>query len=402
MAETIIAPAAADPAATITPAAIPPSSLSAMFDEHFKPGGANDPATPTPATAAATPAPEAKASVEPAKPDSKLAGLGLEDEPIKAKAAPAPAPAVKDGEIPPGPKQLRDAYNKLAAETKRLETELERAKAPTNQKELEAQAAKVKAIEDRNAELQRQIEELDYFKSDDYKAKYEKPRQEAINSAVERVKSLKITQEDGTTRPATAEDFYKLVRAADGDADEMAEKFGKSAPRVMQMRESILDTIRKEESAVAEVSKTIEARKAQQSEAQASLNRELADTFNTRFNARFESLSKSPLEGWEPPADVHTQGRLLATVAFGNPDNLDGKQLAAVQSEVAARAAAWKGTAQLAQHLMGEVESLKAKLAGYEGSTPKPGQSSQPTPGKSQAKTVAEEFDSFMATNARQ
>lgn len=338
------------------------------------------------------------AKVEKPPETDPLSKFGLDDAGLKKREA-TPVAAPKD-ETPPGPKQLRDAYNSLKQRTEKLESDLAAAKAPTNQKELELAKAREAQLAKNYETLQKKIEEIDYLQSDDYQKKYVEPRSKAFKEAISEVTQLEITDDAGNSRKATEQDFRKILKSETADAYKIAKTFGDAAPDVMAMRRQILGMVKTEKDAIDSIATTVQERKAQQAAAQEAEYTELKQVFDGRMAERFETLSASPIEGWEPPEDVKTQGKLLASVAFTNPDGLAPKELARVQSEVAARAASYRPVALLAEHLMEEVKTLKAKLEGYEKSTPKTGGTSGST-GSAPVKSLADEFDSFMATHQR-
>jgi hypothetical protein len=279
------------PAPTPTPAPAPAGggapgggaepSAADKFDTAFQDleDGDAGGGTPTPAPA---PAPAPKGKPDP-----------------KGKAQPAPAPAPKPGEefeeidgiqVPKFKKdgEFRawglNGYKKakqLESELTNLNTRITELQGlvPKNPKEAEELRSRLQTLETSVQEREREIQYLNYERSQEFKDKYQKPYHDAIRAANRDVKELLVTEPDPNQPPgengqrptrereATAADFEEIYQAPLGVATRLAkQKFGDAASLVIGHRAKIRELAEQSVNALNEWKGKAEEREKQQRE----------------------------------------------------------------------------------------------------------------------------------------
>ena len=260
---------ASPPSKPATAAPTPAAKVVNPFDqanadmERFTDPDAEEPKPPG---APKSPAKPAKAS-KPA--DGEETEATVEEEPKlgeEAKPEDKPGPEGKPGEPEkPGktsPWKLVESYKKsnavLQQEIAQLRTTMKPGELPKEHQE------KFSAIEARNKELEDEIRHVNYSKSKEFAEQYQKPYEEAWVNAISDLKELVITNDDGTSRAATAQDLIALSNMPLGQARATAKAwFGDSADDVMAHRRTIRDLSDKQTKAL-EDSKTHGSEREQQ------------------------------------------------------------------------------------------------------------------------------------------
>lgn len=221
---------------------------------------------PTPATEPPKPAPDkAKVESKPAEPVP-----AKKDEPVPAKPIEKQdqdgVPAFRTNqELRKWAKERHAAA--AAAEAKRVELEnrlkeLETA-VPKSQEGAEVLAQQLAAAQQRLAQHEQLIEMQSFEHSEKYQKEYAAPYYEAMGKAEKRVSEMLVSEPTGEEdengqpvmkkRPATKADFLKIYNLPYAQAEEMAANmFGRSADRVLAMRENISDLAEKAQNALAD------------------------------------------------------------------------------------------------------------------------------------------------------
>jgi hypothetical protein len=298
----------------------------------------------------AGPAPAKPAPVKPPeKPVSKPAEAPAKD-PDKPEAAPddktptAPVAA----EEPPKPvkaAELRTAYEGLKKRFKEeYEPQLQSLSAKV--KELEARepevtgpvVAKLKALEARNAELEKEMEFKDYESSADFKTKYDEPFTAQWADAVETFSQLQVTNPDtDETRPATADDLLQLSRMPVGNMDSAAKSmFGDSAARVIQHVEAVQKLWKAKQKAVGEAKvKAVEWKTNRKIEEEARIQNSVK-TWNDMNKALEEKLPKAFQANQDDKDDVasHLKGFAMADLLFKGNGSLTPEQIESLPSDL--------------------------------------------------------------------
>lgn len=371
-------------------------------------------------------APEKAAPVaKPAeKPPEKPVERPPDEKPPEAPPAEPPKP-VKAA-------QLREAYDGLKKRVREeLEPQLQRLQAQV--KDLESKQPqetapileKIKALEQRNAQLENQIEYVDFSQSREFETKYEAPYREAWNDAIGQFRSLKIRKPSGidentgeesfTLEPADENTLLALANMEDGEMDETAHKwFGVSAPRVIQRVEKVKDLFRQRMKALEEAkTKGVEWKTKRITEFQ-ERTKYLRTTWEEINKALKEKFPKaySPEEGNAEDAGAHTKGFALADLMFLGGESLTPEQVEALPASFRESVKSKKPLSEdqkvqlhalarlkIANHdrkvvalrkAMTRIAELEKALAEYEDSTPKGGR----TPGapRSQSKDWQDEI----------
>jgi len=398
------------------------SGIDSIGDERGQPASTPAPtpapASPEPAsTPDPTPAPIATPAPAQAAPASTEDDFGLSKltaKPAAAKPAPTPAkPAAPAPAKPADPakatdpakpeakggiKELREQYELTKAEREQLAAkvaELERTREEGTRKQVEEATKSLKeeieAIRKEREEAEKEIQFLDYTKSREYTQKYQKPLTDAWTEALQDMGSgeengIKITEPDGTVRPADERDILALTKLPAGAAAiEAHERFGPSAAIMLHHRANIVKLSRASQDAVKQFRE--EGAKIQAERAKIAQENEskVVQAFDGSISALEEShpaLFGKPTEAED--VGLFEQGHKLVEVAFKGRglENLppDQRQNAMVkaQANVAARARSYGPQRAQNMRLERQVAELQEKLAKLTAS--EPGQGSKPEP----------------------
>ena len=261
---------------------------------------------PKPPGAPKTPAKPAKPAAKAADGEETEAKLDDEAKPEgEAKPEEKPGPEGKPSEPEkPGktsPWKLVESYKKsnaqLQQEIAELRTSMKPGELPKEHQE------KFSAIEARNKELEDEIRHVNYSKSKEFAEQFQKPYEEAWTNAIADLKELVITNEDGSSRAATAQDLIALSNMPLGQARATAKEwFGDSADDVMAHRRVIRDLSDKQTKALEESKKGGSERDQQrQVEMQAKQKARSEETAKVWAQVNAEALEKyeylRPVEG---------------------------------------------------------------------------------------------------------
>jgi hypothetical protein len=413
------APAAAAPAGPATPAPpATPGKVSNPFDDSFadmerfadedspasKPPGAPKPPA-KPGKPAAKAAPEPPAADEEAEPAAEEGAEDPEAEPPakpaeeEAKLGPDGKPLPADGK--PGktsPWKLVESYKKTNTTLQKEIADLRAAAAKPGELPKEA-AEKFAAIEARNKELEDEIRYVNYSKSKEFVDTYQAPYEEAWANALGELRELTITNEDGTSRTATAQDLLALSNMPLGQARATAKAwFGDSADDIMAHRRTIrelsdkqtkaLDAAKKngsqrDEQRTAEMSAKAKARTEEHGRAW--------QTINAQAQAKYEYLR--PAEGQE-----ERNQKLEKAVKFVDETlglNVNSAKTQEERDQILSRHAAIRNRAigfSVLKHensaLRAELETLKKELEQFQGSEPTGGEPRGRQNGEAQPDTL--------------
>jgi hypothetical protein len=316
-------------------------------------------------------------------------------------AAPAPAkpadPAKATDPAKPeakgGIKELREQYELTKAEREQLAAkvaELERTREEGTRKQVEEATKSLKeeieSIRKEREEAEKEIQFLDYTKSREYTQKYQQPLTDAWSEALQDIDGIKITDVDGSERPADERDILALTKLPAGAAAvEAHERFGPSASVMLQHRANIVKLSRASQDAVKQFRE--EGAKIQEQRAKIAQENEskVVQAFDGSIFALEEShptLFGKPTEAED--VGLFEQGHKLVEVAFKGRglENLppDQRQNAMVkaQANVAARARSYGPQRAQNMRLERQVADLQEKLAKLTAS--EPGQGSKPEP----------------------
>lgn len=368
MPEAAIAPApAAAPAApattTNTPAVAPsgPVGIDKLMSDFNE---AVTPATPE------AKLPETKP--DPAKPDPKPT-----DKPPEKPTDPKAKPEDLWEKAPPKLKnqhfQLkRESEEKISSLEKRIkEIESKPKEAPGDAKALQQYQTRVK-------ELEQQMAATDYRQSPEFKRQFIDRYNGEYTAALNEVKALQITVpgkegEDPTTRPATENDFRRILNLSPGDQDEaISALFGKYSPRVFSRLLELQRIERAANDAVDEHAKGYEVKAA---ESKAAKEKEESD-YNAAIEAANSELqSKYPnyfaADEKDPEASAALQkGYDFADFVVSKAATLTPQERAAYSAVLRGRAAAFLPTELKLKRANAKLESAEQELAKFRKSDP--------------------------------
>jgi len=326
-------------------------------------------------------APEASTPNEQAKPTKPTASTSPASKPTQA-AKPSDDEAV----IKSNPKAWKvfESFKKTAAAKEAaLQAQVDSIK--NKPVESPADAAKLKALEDRIAELsegektwKQRAAEADFTRSEEYLTKFVRPYNRELKSAFDEIKSLTFSYTvDGETqtRPATEADFKKAMSLPIEDQDEFIHNsFGRSAHRVISRINEIGRIRAASELAVSEHAENVDKNKLEKE----TLSKREKDEFDSHFRASDESLRNHPVGSkYFAPSDADPEGSKILGEGYDKFDSLQTTlgsmkpdERAAVAAVVRARFAAMPRVAAALTKANAEIESLKAQLGKFKKSDP--------------------------------
>lgn len=281
---------------------------------------------------------------------------------------------------PSKPATLRAAYENVKRRNQELEQqvrEFQQVK-PTEDPRLKTYQERLEAAEKRREELETEMRYSAYERSPEYLDKYQKPFEEAYQWGRQSVARLKVLQEDGATRPATPEDFDKIMLIPDdGDAVDVAEAmFGNKAKIVLDHRWEMKKLDASRYRAIEDFKKQGSERHQKMTETETrqreqigrmwgELNNEAAERFPKYFKAE---------EGDEDGNKLLEEGYKLADQAFSSGNGMPPEQLVRIHASIRNRAAAFTREVYRNSKLTERVSELEKQLAEYQASEPGPGE----------------------------
>ena len=272
-------PASASPSPSSAPSPSPSSGGDDPFEAEFLAGAKEAVAAPPSTPKAPEPAPAAPKAGEkpPAKPTT-------------------PSTAAKPPEG--GPKELRAELDRVRAERDNFKTQqaaLEKriAEAESKGKDTAAMAERAAKLEQTIAEREGELRMLKQEASPEFKDKYDKPFTEAAEYARDVVGQLTVTDDSGTTRIATWDDFAALYTQPYSKAiDQATAMFGNAAQVVINHLTELhrLDSVRhralkSERENAAVRMKDEEGKRVQSQEATAAALAKLQEELPQKFDA---------------------------------------------------------------------------------------------------------------------
>lgn len=374
-----------------------PSNQNGNGEPTAKTEGKPPAPAPKPAT---TKPPVPKAEPEPAQPREKPTPEAKTPESKEPEASPSePDPTAKfttAHDLRKDWRRLHRVVQDKDLELNKLREQLEK-RAPVNEAALEENKTLKKRLEEAETELRY----MDFTKSQKYKEDYEKPYQVAYESAIEEVQELWVNNEDGTTRPATAQDFQRILNASQQDVRALATKmFGEAANDVLVARRGLVELTRKANREAKEYREQATERERQRT-LQAAEQRQQAETL---WNKASEMLREKypdffkPIEGDEEYNKELEAG--YATVDKAYAQGLTIEEMAARRAAVRHRAAAFRAQVLINRRLKTRVKELEGVVAEYEKSVPGEGKSGgeqRVAPAGDGYKSAEEEIDALAA-----
>jgi len=370
-------------------------------------------ATETPEKVETTPVVEATTETLKSRFSEDRKALGLDVEKPVAKKAPEPAKEAPPAATldPKTPKELRLAYESTKKERDTIRAELEAAKKDGSSKaEIEALRKQLQETAEVSKKFKEQIDErearirlLDYRNSDEFQEKYKRPLDQTLESAMQEVTQLKVTDPvTGEERNATPDDFTSLLQMdRNASATKARELFGDNAPLILQLSREVrvkIEAMKKADIEAKTASETWHKTQAEQRESTSSLTKQTyADYTKERNEDLKELFTPDPADPAE--SKLIEQGRYLTDQVMTNPAGLPPAKLAILAGEMSVRAAGFQVLQHRHEKAVARIAELEGKLKSYEDSEPSIGSGSS-TPRKSAASTPEEEIDA-MAGSAR-
>lgn len=409
MATETLSPPATE-TANAQPAAAPKVNRPGFYDEAFAgldeleraPASAPKPKEP------AKPEPKAKPQAEkPAAPTDPANGKPpagkVTDKPAEVPAKPAEvkkeSPEATAAELEDDTKQFKTAHD-LRKDWRRLKTLAEERERELSELRVKAESSKKtpdpvileenKTLKKRLEEVETELRYVDFTKSQEFRDKFEKPYQDAYDDAIEEVKEFQVLTPDGGVRPATAQDFQRILQADTTEVRKLAsDLFGESANDVLVMRRRLIEMNRnaqreakryREEAGKREQEKAIKA--AEQQEGLKKLWESHSAAIAEKYPDYFAHIEGDDEYNKELDAGYATVDKAQDPKI---PVTEKVERLAALRH----RAAAFRAQVLVNRRLKARVAELEEVVKGYEESAPKAGK------GGSEASRVSTEGDSM-------
>lgn len=248
--------------------------------------------------------------------------------------------------------KVADLESKLKVlESKPVEAPGDAAKMAALEKQIEALSGETKTYKQKLAQA-------DFQHTDAYK-NFENKATRLFQQGATAIAALQITNPDGTTRPATAQDLDRLRRMDPVDReDKLEELFGPKA-RIVARFTDALDAVRFEVSeAQEEYAKTHE---------QTNLQRELESKgqrakFDNAYKVSLDRLQKNESYGkWFSPDPADPEASKLLADGFSEIEKVIASEGGMSPEDAAAHAAVFRARAAAAPRLLLEVNRMLAK-----------------------------------------
>lgn len=280
------------------------------------------------------------------KPAAKAPEKPVEKPQEKTEEQPKTEEKPAEESKPMRTRQLGQAYEDLKKKV-RTELEPEIQKLRSKVQEFESRKAedpapllqKIKALEEKNTQLEKQIEYVDYTSSTDFKTKYHEPYRQAWDDALNEFKELTVREPDGedevgepkfTMRPATENDLIKLGAMRLSEMDEAAQKmFGASAPRAINHVQNLRKLAGARNKAMEDAQKRAGEWKTQQQTETEAKTQALAKTWqevNKNLEEKLPAAFKVD-ESVEGDKEAYTRGFALGDLLFLGEQGLSPEQV---------------------------------------------------------------------------
>lgn len=279
-----------------------------------------------------------------------------------------------NGKPLPAP-ELRRAYQELKAKHAQLQSEYETfKKTPREDPQAKTLSEKLAAAEKHRQQLDEELRNTAYERSQEFKDRYHTPFLNAYELASETASQLQATDREGNVRQGTKEDFEHFMQIENANlAKEWAENtWGPTGAAIMfNQRMEVVKAARHRNAALQEAKQTAGEREKMRQEADMAQRKALAEKWSKLNN---EAAEKYPdwfkeTEGDDKGNELLRKGREFAQMAF-NGHNLSPEQQVELHSALYNRAAAFGRTAYQLKQARKENEELKAKLKEFEASEP--------------------------------
>lgn len=388
-------PLKVSPPATIVPAAsVNINSANSAFDELDKMGGSPAKSKPAPKKEGKEfPPTKPSSSAEPAESPSAGEKLSTEEaagsktQDSTTTDAPQPGVAANIEKVPVKVPELRAAYENVKKENKTLKAEIEKFKSgkPADDPDKPKLVEALTSAQKRLSVLEEELKYSAYEKSDDYQTQYEKPFIAAYQSGRVRATQLTVTQEDGTTRAGTAQDFDAIMSIpSDAKAASLAhELFGPQAMYIINDRADIQKLNRARSQAIEEFQKHGSERDKQRAAQEVSRRHEIQQRMS-QMGERFKALNEDAIkkypqwftaeEGDEEGARLLSKGFEFSDRAFSGANGMQAEDLVALHSAMRNKAGAFDYVVHKAKlqsdEFKARISELEEELKEFKSSEP--------------------------------
>ena len=351
-------------------------------DEPKPPGAAKPPAKPQAK-------PETKPDKKTEDPESEESSETAEKEGETATPEEKSAADEKPGKTSPW--KLVESYKKTNTQLQKEIAELRSSVKPGElPKEFQE---KFSSIEARNKELEDEIRHVNYSMSKEFQETYQKPYEEAWKSAIDDLKELTITNDDGSSRQASVQDLMALANMPLGQARATAKAwFGDSADDVMSHRRTLRDLSDKQTKALEDSKKMGSEREQQRnSEMQAKHKARAEESAKVWAAVNAEAVEKyeylRPIEGETERNEKLEKATKFVDETFKSNVNQaktqeERDQIIRAHAALRNRAIGFSVFKHENVSLKAKVAELEKALAEYQGSEPAGGKPKSPQNGE--------------------
>jgi len=337
----------------------------------------------------AAPAQPAGTETPPRGPDGKFQKAGEKpaelSKPAEAGAKPPEEPGVPRFQTPKElrkwaesqAKAVKDKEGEIARLNERLKA-MESAPPSVTAKEDAAVKERVETLQKQLDERENELRTLRYERSEEYKAKYEKPYVAAVKGAYELVGQLIVKVVDPETnetkeRPATQRDFDAVAVLPEGQAWRKAkELFGEDAQIVYEQYRGLKRIEKDARTAIEEHRQKAVEMETSQTAAQAAQTEGLQRMWRT-VN---EALAKQ-YPAWFAPDEADPEGTALlkkgfemADSFFSNRNGMTPQQKVILDARIRNQAAAFPRLVHQLKAKDAQIKQLQDELKAYQESTP--------------------------------
>lgn len=307
---------------------------------------------------------------------------------------PAKAPEVKPGEAaaPQKPSTGWQRFHEAEKEIKTLKSRLEEKEKASaigdDHPEMVRMRNEIASRETRLNQVEEHLRYKDYEASREFQEQYHKPYLSTAETATQRAVQMKVTDDNGSVRNLTPQEFWSIVHIDDADAAiNAAEKlFGEGSAKanfVIERRNEILQAHQRAEMAKADFKKTAKERAAKEQDEFNRLSLDRAAQFRKHMTDGMEKEPElfKPVEGDDEGNALLEKGYSLVDRVFkgGAPDKegeapMAAEQMIAAHADIRNKAAAFPRLAHKYAAMKTRMAEMEQELADYRASGPEAGQ----------------------------
>ena len=386
------APGPESPLPTPEPPRSPKKAMEEFFGEKPKP--AEKAPVPPPEKKAEQPAiklPEPEQQVTPVPEPAKLPPVEQKADPLDTdlESILGKQPEAKvQPRVEEGPKELRQAYEKLKAEHSGLSAKVKKLEA------LETVKEEFERVQKERDELSTKLEQANYLDSPTFKKEWEEPFVEKLDALYKEAGAMLV--EDGTRVGSEADinELYSLWKDRTKALSRARELFGPDSTLIVQKLNDLKEFEQKRDKSITTWKETKKQRQLREAEEGQRRNQMMSETW---VNSIREEKEANPelytFDGDDELKTLAAKGEALSDAAFMGVPDLEPAKMIRLQAIVRNRAAAFGPMARKALKLEKRIKELEAHIKEYESGAPEVrGSNSMKSGGKKVGLDALEEY----------